>query len=92
MLTPRQAQFAFVPLMVTIMSSSISFVMTTLHHGWQPGLLQAWLSNWGIAFLVALPIAWVAVPAVRALLARLTDAPDARPAVVKRAVVRRELG
>ena len=87
MLTPRQAQLAFVPLMVTIMSSTISFVMTTLHHGWQPGLMQAWLSNWGIAFLVALPIAWVAVPTVRALLARMTA--EAAP---RRNVIRRELG
>ncbi|WP_460711428.1 DUF2798 domain-containing protein [Lysobacter terrae] len=79
--------------MVTIMSSTISFVMTTLHHGWQPGLLQAWLNNWGIAFLVALPVAWVAVPTVRGLLARLTsDASAPRPAVMKRDVVRRELG
>ena len=28
MLTPRQAQFAFVPLMVTVMSALIGFVMT----------------------------------------------------------------
>ena len=75
MLTPRQAQFAFVPLMVTVMSAVISFAMTLLHGGPGPGLLQAWLGNWGLAFVVALPVAWVAVPAVRALLARLTYAP-----------------
>jgi hypothetical protein len=78
MLTPRQAQLAFVPLMVTVMSASISFVMTTVHHGLQPGLLQAWLGNWGLAFAVALPVAWVAVPGVRALLARFTCAVPAR--------------
>ena len=37
-----------------------------------PGLLQTWLRNWGLAFLIALPVAWIAVPALRALLARLT--------------------
>ena len=73
MLTPRQAQFAFVPLMVTIMSAVISFAMTVLHAGAGPGLLQAWLGNWATAFVVALPVAWVAVPAVRTLLAHLTD-------------------
>ena len=79
MLTPRQAQLAFVPLMVTVMSAAISFVMTVLHGGAGPGLLQAWLGNWATAFVVALPVAWVAVPAVRALLSRLTDtAPVAR--------------
>ena len=79
MLTPRQAQFAFVPLMVTVMSATISLVMTTVHHGLQPGLLQAWLGNWGLAFVVALPVAWVAVPGVRALLARLTRTAPPRP-------------
>jgi hypothetical protein len=72
MLTPRQAQFAFVPLMVTVMSAVISLVMTALHVGLAPGLLQAWLANWATAFVVALPVAWVTVPTLRALLARLT--------------------
>jgi hypothetical protein len=80
MLTPRQAQLAFVPLMVTVMSATISLAMTTLHHGLQPGLLQAWLHNWALAFAVALPVAWVAVPAVRGLLARLTRTAPAIPA------------
>ncbi|HEY1141686.1 MAG TPA: DUF2798 domain-containing protein [Lysobacter sp.] len=72
LLTPRQAQFAFVPSMVTVMSAVISFAMTTIHHGFGAGLLQAWLRNWGLAFLIALPVAWIAVPALRALLAKLT--------------------
>lgn len=74
MLTPRQAQFAFVPSMVTVMSATISFVMSAFHHGFQSGLLQLWLANWGLAFVVALPVAWVAVPVLRALLTRLTYA------------------
>ena len=78
MLTPRQAQLAFVPLMVTVMSATISLVMTTVHHGLRPGLVQAWLGNWGLAFVVALPVAWVAVPGVRALLARFTCTVPAR--------------
>lgn len=72
MLTPRQAQFAFVPLMVTVMSAVISFTMTAVHHGLVAGLLETWLVNWALAFVVALPVAWVTVPSVRALLARLT--------------------
>ncbi len=75
MLTARQAQFAFIPLMVTAMSGVISLVMTLLHHGLAPGLLDAWLLNWLLAFVVALPSAWVIVPGVRTLLARLTEAP-----------------
>jgi hypothetical protein len=79
MLTPRQAQFAFVPSMVTVMSATISFVMSAFHHGFQSGLLQLWLSNWGLAFVVALPVAWVAVPVLRALLTRLTYASPVSP-------------
>ena len=74
MLTPRQARFAYVPLVVTAMSGVISLTMTTLHHGLAPGLIQAWLHNWPLAFAVALPAAWLILPGVRILLARLTSA------------------
>ncbi|HEY5781953.1 MAG TPA: DUF2798 domain-containing protein [Lysobacter sp.] len=74
MLTPRQAQLAFTPLMVTAMSGIISFAMTLLNHGAAPGLLRVWLQQWPVAFAVALPAALVIVPSVRALLARLTRA------------------
>lgn len=72
MLTPGQAQFAFVPLMVTAMSGIISLAMTVLNHGFGAGLVDAWLRSWPVAFAVALPAAWMVVPGVRRLLARLT--------------------
>ena len=72
MLTPRQAQMAFIPLMVTAMSGIISLTMTLLHHGFASGLVAVWLYNWAVAFVIALPTAWVVVPSVRALLARLS--------------------
>ena len=74
MLTPRQAQFAFVPLVVTLMSGVMSFAMAALHRGFGPGLVDAWLHGWPVAFAVALPAAWVILPGVRALLARVTKA------------------
>jgi len=74
MLTPRQARFAYVPLVVTAMSGVISLTMTMLHHGVAPGLLQAWMRNWPVAFAVALPAAWLILPGMRILLARLTRA------------------
>lgn len=76
LLTPRQAQFAFVPSMVVVMSATISFAMTLIHHGIAAGFVQAWLNNWGLAFAIALPIAWVAVPLLRGLLAMLTRPPS----------------
>ncbi|GAB3359647.1 DUF2798 domain-containing protein [Lysobacter tyrosinilyticus] len=72
MLTPRQAQLAFIPLMATVMSAVMSFTITAVHYGLHPGLLGAWLGNWALAFVVALPVAWVVVPTVRGVLARLT--------------------
>lgn len=78
MLTPRQAQFAFVPLVVTLMSGVMSFAMTALHRGFGPGLLDAWLHGWPVAFVVALPTAWLVLPGVRVLLARATR--EATPA------------
>ncbi|MBU8977540.1 DUF2798 domain-containing protein [Lysobacter sp. MMG2] len=74
MLTPRLARFAFVPLVVTLMSGVMSFAMTALHHGLAPGLVTAWLRGWPVAFAVALPAAWVILPGVRTLLARFTRA------------------
>ncbi|HEY0660125.1 MAG TPA: DUF2798 domain-containing protein [Lysobacter sp.] len=79
MLTPGQAQFAFVPLVVTAMSGVISFAMTALNHGFAPGLVDAWLRSWPVAFAVALPAAWVILPSVRRLLARLTRSETAAP-------------
>jgi hypothetical protein len=80
MLTPRQAQLAFTPLVVTAMSGVISFAMTLLHHGAAPGLLRVWLQHWPVAFAVALPAALVILPGVRKLLARLTHQPGSRHA------------
>ncbi len=74
MLTPRQASFAFVPLVVTLMSGVMSLAMTVLHHGFGPGLLRQWLHGWPIAFAVALPAAWVILPGVRIALERATKA------------------
>lgn len=72
MLTPRQAQLAFIPLAAAIMSGVISLAMTALNLGFVPGLLGAWLRAWPLAFAVALPAAWLVLPGVRMLLARLT--------------------
>lgn len=79
MLTPGQAQFAFVPLVVTAMSGVISLAMAVLNHGFAAGLVDAWLRSWPIAFAVALPAAWVILPGARRLLARLTRPQGAAP-------------
>ncbi|MFD0740190.1 DUF2798 domain-containing protein [Lysobacter koreensis] len=75
MLTPRQAQFAFIPLAALLMSGVISLAMSVLTLGLAPGLPGAWLRAWALAFAVALPTAWVVLPGLRALLARLVREP-----------------
>lgn len=80
MLSPRQAQLAFVPLISLVMSGAISLVMTGLQGNPGKGFLGAWLSGWMVAFVVALPIALVVVPAVRNGLSRLTRQAEIPPA------------
>lgn len=72
MLTPRQARHAFIPLVAGAMSGVISLAMTAINVGFGPELPRTWLQHWPLAFAVALPAAWLVLPAVRALLARLT--------------------
>lgn len=79
MLTPRQAQLAFIPLAAATMSGVISLAMTALHRGGGAGLLQAWLAQWPVAFAVALPTALVILPALRALLQWLAREPADHP-------------
>lgn len=75
MLTPRQAQLAFVPLVALSMSGFISLALTVLNLGLTARVWPTWLQQWPVAFAVALPVALLVVPSVRALLARLTRAP-----------------
>lgn len=77
MLTPRVAAFAFIPLVAVSMSAVISLTLTLLHGGLTEGFGAVWLRAWGSAFAVALPAAWLLVPAIRHLLTRLT-----RPQIV----------
>lgn len=81
LLTPRQAQLAFIPIVVTTMSGVISFAMSVLHHGFTAGLLRVWLQHWPVAFIVALPTALVVLPGIRRMLERLSQP---RPATTAR--------
>ncbi len=76
MITEAQARLAFVPLMVAIMSSVISFVLTAWRLGFTPDFPGIWLQNWAAAAVVALPTAWLVVPRLQAALKRATRPPN----------------
>ncbi len=71
-LTPAQAERVFVPLIALTMSGLMSFVMTASNLGIHAGFPLAWLQNWALGFVVALPTALLVVPAIRRGLARVT--------------------
>lgn len=73
MLTPAQANKLFVPIVALTMSGFMSLVMTAANLGVGDGFAGAWFRQWLLAFLVALPIAYVVVPAIRAGLVIFTD-------------------
>lgn len=83
MLTPRTAAFPFIPPMSLSMSAVISQALTVLQTGWNAGFTGVWLRAWGSAFVVALPAAWLLVPATRTLPARLIRQPIIPPEGVK---------
>lgn len=73
MLTPEQANKLFVPIVALTMSGFMSLVMTAANLGVGDGFAGLWLRQWLLAFIVALPIAYVVVPAIRAGLVIFTD-------------------
>lgn len=72
-LSPRQAQLLFITLMVFAMSLVMSLAMTLVNFGVGGFVLTRWLRSWGTAALVAWPTAYVVVPAVRRIVARVSE-------------------
>lgn len=72
MLSPRQARFAFLPLMLVAMSALIGLAVVVFRQGLAQGAEEAWMLAWVLAFTIALPAAMLLMPAVGALLAHYT--------------------
>ncbi len=70
MLSRKGGNILFVVLMVLAMSLVISLAMTLLNTGVRGDLIGRWMRGFAIAFLVALPGAFIIVPLMR----RLADA------------------
>ncbi|MFD1297877.1 DUF2798 domain-containing protein [Lysobacter gummosus] len=72
MLSPRQARFAFLPLMLVAMSALIGLAVVVFRQGLAQGAEEAWMLAWVLAFTIALPAAMLLMPAVSAVLAYFT--------------------
>ncbi|QWF17318.1 DUF2798 domain-containing protein [Lysobacter capsici] len=83
MLTPRQARFAFLPLMLVAMSALIGLAVVVFRQGLSQGPEEAWMLAWVLAFTIALPAAMLLMPAVSAVLSYYTR-DDKRHAIIPR--------
>jgi hypothetical protein len=69
-LSRKGANVVFILLMVTSMSLVMSLAMTIVNTGLSGNLVARWMRGFAIAFLVALPTAFLVVPTMR----RIADA------------------
>lgn len=83
MLSPRQARFAFLPLMLVAMTALIGLAVVVFRQGLSQGPEEAWMLAWVLAFTIALPSAMLLMPAVGAVLAHYTR-DDRRHAIIPR--------
>jgi ABC-type enterochelin transport system permease subunit len=73
-LSARSQHLLFITLMVTAMSCVISLTLTIIKVGFDHSmgyLLNQWLKNWALAAIVAWPTAYIVVPAVKKIVAKL---------------------
>ncbi|HEY5804721.1 MAG TPA: DUF2798 domain-containing protein [Lysobacter sp.] len=73
MLTPRQARYAFLPLMLIAMSALISLAVIVIQQGLAAGPDEFWMLAWVLAFTLALPAAMLVLPIISTLLQRATQ-------------------
>ncbi|MCW5658771.1 MAG: DUF2798 domain-containing protein [Burkholderiaceae bacterium] len=64
-------RIAFALLMGAITTGAISFALVYLHVGSGGQLLAAWLTSWGLAYLIVIPIMLLIAPKIQRLTATL---------------------
>ena len=73
---PARYAAVVLPLFLScIMTCLISGISTLRSVGLAPGVLQIWLSSWGISWLFAFPVLVTVLPVVRRLTAAVVDMP-----------------
>jgi len=78
MLTPRQARYAFLPLMLAAMAVLVGVALVVLQQGLAAGPDEFWMLAWVLAFVLALPGAMLLLPVVGSLL-RVATRPETVP-------------
>lgn len=67
MISKRYTGYVFSFFMALLMSSIMSFAISTLNLGLAPNILSIWLKAWAAAFAIALPTIILVTPLVRKL-------------------------
>jgi len=78
MLTPRQARYAFLPVMLVAMTALVGVALVVLQQGLAAGPDEFWMLAWVLAFVLALPGAMLLLPVVGAVL-RAATRPETIP-------------
>ncbi|HZX76022.1 hypothetical protein [Lysobacter sp.] len=72
MLTPRQARYVFLPVMLAAMAALVGVALIVVQQGLAAGPDEFWMLAWVLAFVLALPGAMLLLPVVGALMRSLT--------------------
>ncbi|MEZ7914628.1 DUF2798 domain-containing protein [Macellibacteroides fermentans] len=59
--------------MVFIMTMIISLVNTLKNYGLEAGFVLQWLQSWGFAYIVALPVVMVVMPATKKMISKYIE-------------------
>ncbi|MDX2131233.1 MAG: DUF2798 domain-containing protein [Planctomycetota bacterium] len=70
MLSRTQANIVSVALIAFTMSGVMSLAMVIVNTGLGGALVGRWMRSWVIAFIIALPVAFIVIPAIRRLVGR----------------------
>lgn len=72
MLTPRQARYVFLPVMLAAMAVLVGIALIVIQQGLAAGPDEFWMLAWVLAFVLALPGAMLLLPVVSALMHTMT--------------------
>lgn len=60
-------------IMVFIMTMIISLLNTLKNYGLEPDFVLQWLKSWGFAYIVALPVVMVVMPATKKMISKYIE-------------------